>query len=296
MESKQLRYFLAVAEEQHFGRAAEQLGIKQPPLSRQVQSLEQELGVRLFDRSSKGASLTEAGKMLLVEARDILSRLDRAAGRMRTAETQGSVTIGFISNLAYQFVPTIASELQRCSPSINLQWSEAPNDKLVRQLKAGELDLALLTEPFDELSLITRRLFEDPLLLAMPAIEKLEDARLADILSRPFVGCPRYRKHGFQKQLDARFEAIGLPVPRISQEADDKRTMVALVAAGVGCAVVPSSARSYYLNDDVVFRNLLEVPPIEIAVAWWNEPSVAARKVIDTAIKESEQYRQHHSA
>src|SRR5215510_10740464 len=172
MELRHLRYFIAVAEEGHITRAAERLGMQQPPLSQQIRSLERELDVQLFRRKPRGVELTDAGVAFLERARAILDQVDRAfATTRRTARgEQGRVVVGFTSSAPFHpFVPRVIRSFREASPHVSLALEESGSSELVQGLQNEEIDAAFIRSPGADLGdLVARPLLEEDMLIAMP--------------------------------------------------------------------------------------------------------------------------------
>lgn len=266
MELRHLRYFIRVAEELHFGRAATQLGISQPPLSQQIRALEDELGVKLFDRTSRRVSLTEAGRFFLPQAQQALQQADYAIQTARRAQRGdiGTLTIGFAASAP--FVPSIATALfqfrQSC-PEVLLNLNEAHPDEQIEGLIARKIDIGIMRSmpppalPGDLASTI---LLEEPLLVAMRPDHCLahRDAPLtiADLAEEALVLYERSIGAGFNEHLTAMCRNAGFE-PRVVQEVSGLATLLGLVAAGFGVTVLARSLTALH-PDNVVYRNIAQ--------------------------------------
>jgi DNA-binding transcriptional LysR family regulator len=281
MELRQLRYFVAVAETLHFGRAAARLHMSQPPLSRQIKSFEAELGTALFVRTSRGVRLSAAGNALLVDARRLLREADaistgaHALGRGKV----GSVRLGFISTAAYNVLPRVLPEFHRRRPGVRLHLQEATSDAQAAMLREGDLDAALVVPPLSEVGCAYRRLLREPLIAALPARRRWpRRVPLATLASEPFILFPRKAGVGLYDLIVGFCRDAGF-TPRIEQEAIQMPTIVSLVAAGMGVALVPASLRDMR-RTGVTYRPLAEAGPLmEVGLAWRSadaEPAVAA--------------------
>ena len=244
MELRHLRYFVAVAEERHFGRAAERLHMAQPPLSQQVRNLEAELGVTLLRRTTRRVDLTDAGTAYLDRARAILAAVDEAGIEAQRVDQGlvGRLTIGCVGSATYSLLPALARRLREDLPGIDFAFrGEMLVPDQVAALLAGTIDLALLRPPVDEPGLTLRPLRKDRLIVAVPDGHRLaarrrvrvEDLRDEDLVVHPARG--RSVMHGVVEELcrDAGFR------PRIRHEVAETSTLVTFVAAGLGVAVVP---------------------------------------------------------
>lgn len=248
MELRHLRYFVLVAEELHFGRAAQRAGIAQPPLSQQIRALEAELGVALFFRTRRHVELTDAGRALLPRARQLLRDAERAtqAARDGAAGLTGTLRIGFPGSLAFGFAGDFVRRHRERSPDVSLELRELTSEQQRAALHRDELDIAFVRYPFRESELESIQLCREPLVAAVPGDRALAEPegwisvdRLRD---EPFVMFPRSYGPAFFDQVVGLCRAAGFS-PRIEQEVIQMPTIVSLVASGVGVAVVPGSMR-----------------------------------------------------
>lgn len=247
MEFRQIRYFATLARRLHFGRAAEELFITQPALSQQIRSLEQELGVELFDRSGRRVDLTTAGGAFLVWAERILSDVESAQTEMQefAGLLRGRVVIGTIPAQALGGIdlPGLLAEFHALRPGIEIVLREDITEELVRRLGSGQVDLALAVQTGDDLppAVVTKPLFTEDLVLMVPAHHALatrRQVRLAELEHEPFV----FRKRGsVNRKLVMRASAAGGFSPRVAFETDEVSTVLALVGQGLGIAVTPRS-------------------------------------------------------
>lgn len=281
MELRHLRYFAAVAETCHFGRAADRLHMAQPALSQSIRQLEAELGASLFTRTTRQVSLTPAGEFLLDEARRVLQAVDDSTdGVRRVAEgRKGLARLGFTGTAAFTQLPFIARTLRRELPEVAL---EVHGDLLTPDqcegLREGTLDLAVLRPPATEDGLVVRTIEAEPLVLALPA-----DHRLADVAT---IAVTDLRREGFVLYKAAAINEAVLRAcrdagftPRREHEAPGTAVLLALVAAGLGVALVPGSARAVPL-EGVVFREVEGAGTVELALAWRQEPSALVSTVL----------------
>ena len=273
MELRHLRYFVAVAEALSFSRAARALNISQPPLSRQIRALEEELGTALFARTKRSVQLTPAGAALLPEARRLLRDADglRAGARRLAAGEVGSLALGFISVAAYNVLPELAPEFRRRHPGVKLTLQEATSDVLLAALRQGELDLGLVLPPVDAPGLEYAPLVDDALIAALPAGSVHARAKgpipLASLADEPFVLFPRKVGASLYDAIVGACRRAGF-APRVEQEAIQMQTIVSLVAARMGVALVPASLE-HLRRTGVVYRPLAEAgPEVEIGMAW----------------------------
>jgi DNA-binding transcriptional LysR family regulator len=251
MELRHLRYFVRVASELHFGRAAEQLGISQPPLSQQIRLLEQELGVQLFERSSRKVRLTVAGRLFLDEAKATLARADHAISVTRRAAIGeiGELTIGLsASTLFVPIVSQVISRFHHRYPDVHLVFTEQSIAAQREGVESGALDLGFVRSrnaPLLAEGLVADCLITDRMYVAMPKNHRLANSEEALAVSalaeEPVVHYPHDRE-GFLEDLHRLFGNAGLR-PRLAQETREMTTLLGLVAAGLGITILPGSLR-----------------------------------------------------
>ncbi|MCW5834377.1 MAG: LysR family transcriptional regulator [Labilithrix sp.] len=273
MELRHLRYFVAVAEELHFGRAAEKMKIAQPPLSRQIQALEGELEVALFDRSRRKVELTVAGATLLEHARRVFEAVElakRETGRAGRGE-RGRIAIGYPSSLAYSGLPELLRTFRARFPDVEVALSELGPQAQIDALRAGRLDVGFVRAPLEEPGLASLLVRREPLVVALPAEHPAAvRARipLSVLAEEPFVSFPRSRAPALFDQLMRLCHDAGF-TPRIVQEAP-QLDLVSLVSAGFGVAIVPSSVR-HVRRAGVAYRWIVGRPKTDLRVAWKKE-------------------------
>jgi DNA-binding transcriptional LysR family regulator len=268
MEFRHLRYFLAVAEEGHITRAAERLGIQQPPLSQQIQALERELETQLFRRKPRGVELTPAGLALLDEARAILARTDEAVAAVkRTARGEaGRIGIGFTSSASFHpFLPRAIRAFRETHPLVALALEESGTTELVDALRARSLDVAFVRSPVGESGdLFVRPLLEEPMVAALPSGHPLSAGRdalpLAALAGETFILYRRPVGPGLHDAIIAACDRAGFS-PTIGQEAPRMLSTLSLVAAGLGVTVVPASM-SRLEAEGVAYRSLDASAPL----------------------------------
>lgn len=249
MDLRQLKYFVAVAEERSFSRAAQRLHVSQPPLSTQLKALEDELGVRLLDRTNRGVTLTAAGQVYFDETRAVLARLERGKEKARNAGRgdAGSLSIGFVSIADYGILPPALKEFRRLFPAVEVQLHELTTDAQVREIRAARLDLGIGLGPVDAPDLRFQPLIHEQLMLAAPTGHRLiKGAKLVDLktLSKEsFIIPPREIAPGLFDLIIGQCRAAGF-APRITQQARQMQTVISLVACGMGFAIVPASVQN----------------------------------------------------
>lgn len=288
MELRTLRYFVTLAEELHFGRAAQRLAITQPPLSLAIRALEEELRVRLFARNRRQVALTHAGGTFLVEARAILARAGEAVQLARAADRGevGKLVIGFMSASIYTLLPRVLREFAAGRPRVRLELRELTLPQQLSALRRGDIDAAFVRPPVADAELDTEVLLEEPLCVALPArhpLAALRRVRAAQLAGEPFVM--------FQRSPGLVLHDLVLGfclqqgfAPRVAQEVSQTHAVIGLVSAGIGVALVPASAQEIRLRG-VVFRPLAErSPPVGTALAWRRDDASPVRTAfVDTA-------------
>ncbi|KGU63836.1 bacterial regulatory helix-turn-helix, lysR family protein [Burkholderia pseudomallei MSHR983] len=285
---RQWRYFVAVADERHFGRAAERLSMTQPPLSQAIRALEDALGVALFARTKRSVELTAVGAALLPDVRRLIAAADALpplAQSLARGEA-GSLALAFVSTADYGLLPQLLREFGARYPHVRLQLAEATSDVQIEELAAGRIDAGLVIPPVPPrhaASLSYLPVLREPLVVAMPAeaaeVAEVADAadaadaaadapvRIADIASLPLVIFPRRLAPGFYDIITGCYGAAGV-TPRIGQEAIQMQTIVSLVSAGMGVALVPQSLRNLR-RTGVVYRALADpAPVVETGLVW----------------------------
>jgi DNA-binding transcriptional LysR family regulator len=280
MDLRVLRYFVTLADTLHFGRAAAALSMSQPPLSRQIRAFEDELGVELFLREPRGVRLTPAGTALLPQARRVLREADAlTAGARELAHGEvGVVRLGFISTAAHNVLPRVLPAFRRTRPGIRLTLVEATTDAQLTGLRDDTLDAGVVVPPVP-VPLRCEVLLREPLIAALPRTRRWpRRLPLETLADEPFILFPRRAAPGLYDLIVGLCARAGF-VPRIEQEAIQMPTIVSLVGAGMGVALVPASL-ARVRQTDVVYRPLAEPgPPMEVGLAW-NEatptPAVAA--------------------
>jgi DNA-binding transcriptional LysR family regulator len=273
MDPRKLRYFLAVAEELHFGRAARRLNISQPPLSMQIRALEDELGALLFTRDRRNVALTEAGRVLLVEARNVLVQIDHARNAVQRAARGevGRLAIGFITPVEYNVLPPLLGEFRRSYPGISLSLREVMTDQQLAELESGTLDVGLLTAPVDRPTLWCHRVWRERMIVAIPAVHALARSTapisVRRLASEQFVMFPRSIAPALYDDVIQFCRRGGFSLT-IAQEVARSHTIISLVSAGLGLAIVPESMQGLR-RAGVTYRSFREEgPAMETVVAY----------------------------
>lgn len=276
LELRQLRYFLAVAEELHFGRAAARLHMTQPPLSQTIQAFESQLGAPLFLRNRRGVALTAAGIALLPEARRMLDDAAALPDLVRRAAggSSGRLALSFVTSADYSVLPPFLRRYRAAFPAVEIALKEATSDVQLDDLLHARIDAGLLIPPLPDKAapaLDYMKVLEEPLILAAPAdVPGLPGAgpvRLRDLPALPLIIFPRAIAPGLHDAILSCLAAGGV-TPLIGQEAVQMQTIVGLVSAGMGFALVPQSV-SNLMRPGVQYRALADATPlVETGLAW----------------------------
>ncbi|MBJ3816177.1 LysR family transcriptional regulator [Shimwellia pseudoproteus] len=254
IELRHLRYFVAVAEELHFGRAAARLNISQPPLSQQIQALEQQIHARLLARTNRSVSLTPAGEQFLADARQILSLVDVAAARaarLHLGET-GELRLGFTSSAPFiTSVSETLSAFRQHYPDVHIQTREINTRVQITLLNDGELDIGLMRNTQLPDSLACMPILREPLLAMVHHSHPLAGRAvisLDELASEPFVFFDPHVGTGLYDDILGLLHRYGV-VPKITQEVGEAMTIIGLVAAGLGVSILPASFRRVQLHE-----------------------------------------------
>lgn len=261
-----LRYFLAVADELHFGRAAQRLHIAQPPLSQQIRLLEQALGFPLFERTSRRVALTPAGETMVAVARQCFADLKQGVAAARlAARGERVLRIGYVTTAILTFLPATVRAFREQHPATHLQLREVPSSIQLQSLRAGNLDVAIVTDPVPDPLIRRHILLRDPLVLVLPSThhsirtrtggkEGLGKKGLAALAAEPFLLFPRAQTPSLWDHIMKACSQNGF-VPQVHQEAQSWHAVFGMIAAGMGISVAPASAMEPRVPG-VTFRRL----------------------------------------
>ena len=272
LELRHLRYFAVLAEELHFGRAARRLGIAQPPLSQQIRRLEELLGARLLDRTSRRVQLTDAGRVFQVEAARVLAGAEMAVESARRASRgeAGSFRVAFAATVMFLALPRIIREFRDRFPLVQLDLREMPTGPQLTALLEGDIDLGFVREPEPNPSLALVTVMREPLRIALHKGHRLaRRARVGvrDLADEPFVLFPQDLAPGLHRQVITICREAGF-VPRVVEESRELYTSVSLVEAGIGVSILPASV------EKLGWKNVRYLPipgaggETRIAAAW----------------------------
>ncbi|WP_100487368.1 acetoin biosynthesis transcriptional regulator AlsR [Sporolactobacillus pectinivorans] len=263
MELRHLIYFITVAEELHFGRAAERLQMTQPPLSKQIQQLEEEMGVTLFKRNKRHVELTTAGEFFLPEARQAIAQIDQAVDTAQRAQRGefGRLVIGFVGSATYDILPQFIREYRRIFPHVAVILHEMSTPAQVSALIGGRIDVGLLHPPVSSSLIETapaKRGFAALSLSKNDPLARQDKIRIEDLRDKPFIVVSREIWPGLYDEFLSLFQNVDF-TPKIVQEATEYQMVVGLVSAGIGIGVVPATAEKLF-NLEVVYRRIEDHP------------------------------------
>lgn len=284
MELRQLRYFLAVAEELHFGRAAERLRISQPPLSTAIKSLEQELGAQLFLRSTRSVALTPEGEFLQGRLLPLIDDLDSVAIELAEVRQglRGRLRIGFVSSASYSILPHAVRRVQAALPLVDLRLEPLTSAEQVAQLLAGGLDLGIVRDQPAVPGVRQEPVRTEPLVVVLPEEHPLATGdciALDQLEHQPMILFPYELMPGYLSRVTELLERGGVPT-RVVQRTVHQETVLGLVAAGVGLSVLPEPVARIGMPG-IVALPIAEHPTTELTVAWHEQISPAARVFAD---------------
>jgi LysR family transcriptional regulator, benzoate and cis,cis-muconate-responsive activator of ben and cat genes len=259
MDLRDMRYFLAVAEEGHMGRAAARLHLSQPPLTRHIQALEDKLGVALFIRTPKGMTLTEAGQTLLHEVPNLLELAQQAAERARLAGQGwiGRLDVGLFGSGVLDVIPRILARFHQARPDVKIVLHNLTKDAQLQALRERRISVGFNRLVPQEADISTETVLHEPMMVALPAthpLTVLPSLRIQDLHGIPLILYPNVPMRGLAQEVTDAFHAEGVPL-HVEQEVEDVLTAVALVSAGFGAAVTTQSASNLRLPG-VTFRPL----------------------------------------
>ncbi len=293
MELRHLRYFSTVATELHFGRAAEKLHIAQPPLSKQIQDLEAELGFELFNRTKRSISLTPAGQAFLVEVTQIFQQLDRAIdiGRKTSRGELGQISIGFVGSATYNILPVMLQQFRDRYPHVQIELHELTTDRQLIWLREGRIDIGLIRPPIIDKDFTSEVIFQESLVVALPTnhhLAKLDSVDLSLLAAEPFILFPRQLAPGLYDPIIAICQAAGFS-PQVVQECIQMQTIVSLVSANMGVSILPESIqeaqRQGVVYKPILSRSLSIDKLATIAIIWrQNDDSPTIQRLLEIVL------------
>jgi DNA-binding transcriptional LysR family regulator len=289
MELRQLRYFVAVADELHFRRAAARLHISQPPLSQQIRALEEELGFALLIRTRRRVQLTPAGAAFLRDARALLHELDGAVATARRIDAgqTGRLRINFVGSALLSIVPGAVERFREARPGVEIELRERSTIDQLRAVRAGVVDVGLVRPPIeDDGELTTQTVLRERTVAALPAGHELADLSrvpLRRLAAEPLVLFPREQAPGYHDLLIGALAGTRAG-PHVIQYAPEMLTIIGLVAAGMGVSLAPASVSRLAL-DGVTYRPVARAPLSNlVAVTRADDDSTLARAFVDEAV------------
>ncbi|MFI2563406.1 LysR substrate-binding domain-containing protein [Paenarthrobacter sp. NPDC018779] len=284
MELRQLRYFLVVADELHFGRAAERLHITQPPLTVAIRRLESELGVQLFDRTTRRVTLTVAGESFRSRIQGAVSELDDAAGDlpMVAAGHSGRIRVGFVSSASYTTIPQAIRLFRERRPRVELVLSPLTSGEQIEQLLDGGLDLGLVRDPGEVPGLGLEPVSAEDLVVVLPETHPLTahpEIAAQQLEGEPMILFPYRLMPGFVARVLRLFDPGGSS-PQVVQQAIHQETVLGLVAAGIGLSILPESVQRFQMPG-VVTRPISGRPQTALYAARGTNASPAVDEFLD---------------
>jgi DNA-binding transcriptional LysR family regulator len=288
LDLKRIRYFMAVADQLHFGRAAERMNVVQPAISQQIKRLEEELGVTLFLRSGNEVRLTEAGRQMLPECSRLLDQADEVArvARAAAAGTRGKIRFGYVDNSIFSLLPPLIREFRHRFPDVDMVLETMIRAQQSETLLDHRLDIALMPGPAPQGDFDSEMFVSEQLVVALPARHPLADVgslSLGALASEPFVLFPTTMRSRLLEIILAACATASF-TPRVVQEAAQIHTLVALVDAGLGITLLPPWAATGN-GGQVVFRELVNpAPTYDLMMVWGrNERNALISGLLDVA-------------
>lgn len=272
IEIRHLRYFLRVAEELHFGRAAEILGISQAPLSQQIRHLEERIGVRLFDRTTRSVQLTPAGKVLFERAREALAGVDSAISDAQSAGglNAGKLVLGTVSLALHTFLPAAMRDFSARNPAVQLDMLMHTTEEQMALLEARKIDLAFMRPPRSLAGIASREVHREGFVAVLPESSPLAtkpDLSVADMRDERFIMFSAILGIGYQDVVLQHCQQAGFR-PNVVQRVSHTLAVVTMAAAGLGVGILPAWVQNEPLSG-VVYRPLEELPKaVSLVVAW----------------------------
>src|SRR5512147_259515 len=271
MELRHLKYFVAVAEELHFGRAAERLNIAQPPLSQQIMNLEEELGVKLFDRKKRGIQMTDAGEYFFKEAQQVLAHVEQAVVTTRRVYRgeSGRLVVGFVGSVVYTFLPAGLRSFRVQFPDVELVLHELNTAEQIKALHAKRIDVGFLYMGSPDRALASKLLVQAPLMAVLPKKHPLAgraSIHFKELAQEPFIANTRSTEPIVRDAFISLCHSAGFS-PKITQEAGQVQTVLGLVATGLGVCLLPDFIRNIR-RPGVQYVPLSGAPTVKLAVVW----------------------------
>lgn len=290
MELRQIEYFIAVAEELHFGRAAQRLQMTQPPLSQQILQLEKELGVKLFERSKRHVELTNAGKVFLQEVRHVLTQLEQAKSAAQSAQLGmlGRLVLGFVGSATFDILPNVVRAFQEQYPHVDLDLHEMPTPMQVEAFRRKSIDIGFVRTPIEDPLLSLVSIHQETCIAVVPRKHPLAQRAfisMEDLSAERFILVEREVWPSWYDDIVAKCRDAGFS-PSVRQNVKEIQTIIGLVAAGLGVSIVPSSTTNLYTRD-VAYVNIEgNAPRVEMSIAWRTDNhSILVQQFLKTAAR-----------
>lgn len=282
MELRHLKYFVAVAEEMHFGRAAKRLHIAQPPLSKQIRDLETELGLTLFDRSKRQIRLTDAGSYFLKEVRQLLEQVAQTAENARRIHRghAGRLVVGFVGSVIHTFLPERIRSFRERYPEVELVLQEINTAEQVKALQAGRIDVGVHYIYGHDETLESQLISKAPLMAVLPrkhALSGRKSIHIRELAREPFIANTRSTEPVVRDAFIVMCHAAGFS-PRIAQEAGQVQTVLGLVASGLGVCLLPDFIKNIRRPGVQYIPLTGAAPVVKLAVVWRSESASALVK------------------
>ncbi|MUG91160.1 LysR family transcriptional regulator [Scytonema sp. UIC 10036] len=290
MELRHLRYFVVIAEELHFGRAAERLHMTQQPLSQQIRQLEAEIGVLLFHRTKRRVQLTEAGKAFLEEARQILSKASQAVEMARQVARgeNGRLTVGFSGFATYSLLPKVLRIFRERFPRVELELEEMTSSAQLQALQDRQIHLGLMIPPIPDTGLVQELILREPLVVILPETHPLAtqpELKLSVLANESFILVSRHLEPGYYDLCISLFQQAGF-CPKVVQKASQKQTILGLVSADMGVSLAPASIRNIH-RTGVVYTTLSPLNvEVELVAVWRQDETSAVLQTFVRVIQE----------
>jgi DNA-binding transcriptional LysR family regulator len=287
VELRQIEYFIVVAEELHFGRAAMRLQMTQPPLSQQILQLERELGLKLFERSKRHVELTSAGKVYLQEVRQVLPLLERAKAAALRAQMGmlGRLVIGFVGSATFDILPIIVRDFQEQFPNVDLVLREMPTPMQIDAFHRKEIDIGFVRTPVLDPLLSLLSVQQETCIAVVPKLHPLAQCSsisMGDLSTERFILVEREIWPSWYDDILAKCRNAGFS-PFIGQDVKEIQTVVGLVAAGLGISIVPRSTVNLHARDVAYVSIKGDAPSVEMSIAWRTDNnSPIVKHFIDT--------------
>jgi DNA-binding transcriptional LysR family regulator len=292
MELRSIRYFVAVAEELSFTKAAERLHIAQPPLSQQIKHLEEEVGTLLFERTKHSVMLTEAGRNFLAMAYKILQDAETAVLSAREAGRGeiGHLAIAFVASVAYKRLPMIIHSFKRKYPRVEMELCDLTTVEQEQAFNEGRIDVGFLRPPISSKNLDNAVIFRESFVVALPSdhpLAKLESIPISSLAEENITAISHKLARGLFAQTYSIFDRAGIK-PRIQQEVSQLSIAIAFASAGLGMAILPSSIEALH-HENITYRPIQGFDEqTDVMVAWkHNDTSVITRNFIELTMQES---------